>query len=207
MAARIQEACVNEAVGEVSDAMAHWIQGKEAFEAGLRQVCQKASITWALIQLIEERVWPDLATREPGDWCALPLPSTQPAIVTTKPSSSKQVPSKKKLQDRQQPSMSNAPDRASAALSSADVAKAIWPAFLAADPNEPGVADPAWQELVYHGYALTHAQLKAAEDELSEASQKAGSRSMRRTDSISTRKRRDSAVYIDKGGVDGSGTK
>jgi hypothetical protein len=118
------------------------------------------------------------------------------------------VPSKKKPQDRQQPSISNAPGQTSAALGNADVARVIWPAFLATDPNEPDVASPGPQDLlVYPGYALTLAQLKAAEDELYEASQKAGSRSMRRTDSISTRKRRDSAVYVDNGDVDGPSMK
>jgi hypothetical protein len=63
------------------------------------------------------------------------------------------------------------------------------------------------QELVYHGYVLTQVQMKGAERELSEASQRAGPRPMRRADSTATRKRRDSAVYLSNGNLDGSDSK
>ncbi|KJK78198.1 hypothetical protein H634G_06371 [Metarhizium anisopliae BRIP 53293] len=193
---QVQDACVILAVKEVCSAVGHWIPDNEqAFEAGLKQVCERASATWALIQLVEEKIWPELNFRVPEDWRPLPFPLLQPTPDPKPgPSSSKQTPPQKKDQDRQSSMSSVNPQ--SSALTSGDVARIVWPAFLADDAQGPDHSGGSTlQELVFSGYVLTQVQMKSAENEIYEASQRTGPRLVRRTNSAATRRRK-SAVYV-----------
>lgn len=196
----IQDGEVDLAVKEVSDAVGHWLQSVQAFESGLKPVFQSASTTWALIQLLEERILPHLNFHLPEDWRTLPHSLFQ-AGSAPNPGPSRQVPQHKKSQDGQtnMPTGSPQPNE----LSNGNVARVVWPAFLAADPQ--GSDD--LPDLVSQGYVLTQAQMKGAENEISEASQRAKARPVRRTGSAATKKRRDSAVYLSSGNLDGSDSK
>ncbi|KJK73588.1 hypothetical protein H634G_11146 [Metarhizium anisopliae BRIP 53293] len=201
----IQDTCVGLAIKDVLAAVGHWMQNnKQEFESGLKQVCERASTTWALIQLVEERICPEFNFHLPEDWRTIPFSplQLQPSPVPM-PGPSRQSPPQKNPQDRQ-PNMPRVSQQPSA-LTSGDVARVVWPAFLADDPQGPDDSGLTLQELVYPGYVLTKTQMKVAENEISEASQRTGSRPVRRADSAATRRRRNSAVYVaNDGNLDGS---
>ncbi|KAG8415843.1 hypothetical protein J3459_014048 [Metarhizium acridum] len=188
-----RDECVDKAVKEVSDAVGHWLQNKQQFESGLKHVCEKASATWALIQLVEERIQPDFHFEVPDEWQALPLLSSK-STSTSPPQAgpARQTPQhQKSMENRHANMLRDSPTLST--LSINDVARVVWPTFLAAYPQGPDETSSASLELVYHGYVLTQTQIKSAEDEISETSQRAVPRS------TSVRKRRNSAVYVSNG--------
>ncbi|KID83624.1 MEI5 protein [Metarhizium guizhouense ARSEF 977] len=192
-----QDESINKAVKEVSDAVCHWLQNKQPFESGLKHVCERASATWALMQLVEERIQPDFHFEVPDEWQVLPLPTSKSTSTSPpKPGPARQTPQhQKNMENRQANTLRDSPKLS--VLSNNDVARVVWPTFLAAYPQGQDETGSAPLELVYHGYVLTQAQIKSAEDESSEASQRA-------PPSTSVRKRRNSAVYVSNGSVSGS---
>lgn len=181
---KVQEESVDKVVQEVSKAVGPWLQNEQAFVAGLRQVCDRASITWALLQRVEERIWPDVNFQLPEDW--LPLPISRHAPIR---------PSSQNNQRSVLPSGGND----SSTLVSSDVVGVVWPAFFAHDLQEPESVDTPPLDLLFHGYVLTRTQIKPAEDETSESSQRLARRSMRRAAEVAPRKRKDSGVFLTNG--------
>ncbi|KAF5128327.1 hypothetical protein E5D57_009263 [Metarhizium anisopliae] len=168
-----QDESINTAVKEVSDAVCHWLQNKQPFESGLKHVCERASAAWALMQLVEERIQPDFHFEVPDEWQALPLPTSKPTSTSPpKTGSARQTPQHQKNMENRQTNTLRDGTKLSV-LNNNDVARVVWPTFLATYPQGPDETGPAQLELVYHGYVLTQAQVKSAEDETSETSQRA----------------------------------
>ncbi|OAQ71919.1 hypothetical protein VFPPC_12037 [Pochonia chlamydosporia 170] len=193
-----RESCVELAVQEVLVVVDPWIQNKLEFRSELKHICDRASTAWAQVQLLESRVRPDFHFQHPEEWKALPFPilRSNPTIVS-KVGNSKQTPPQKKVQGRQ-PDLSTASPKLSA-LNSSDVARVVWPSFLATDPQAfDDETDSTPLELVYYGYVLTQAQIKGAEDETSQASQRV---------SLRPRKRRDSGVFVSNSTPGGTSSK
>ncbi|OAA36487.1 hypothetical protein NOR_07566 [Metarhizium rileyi] len=172
-----QDEGVNQVVKEVSDAVGHWVQEREVFEAELKEVCERAAEAWSKIQVIEERIWPDSHFEVPEEWQVLPLAASTPEAD----------PAEQETQDE------DGDNSNTRTLSNIDVARVVWPTFLAADPQGPDETGPPDLELVCPGYVLTQKQLKLAEEESSETFQRAPPRAP------TWRKRRNSAFCVATG--------
>lgn len=179
---KIQAESISSVVGDVSEAVGRWLQNKEAFKSGLRQICDRASTTWARIQRVEEKIWPVLDFHMADGWKPLPIGSTGQFIPE---------PVERDMHHHQGdlPSAGHEPNR----LSSSEVDGVVWPAFLAVDLDN--VDGPPQFDLIQAGYVLTRSQMKAAEHEVSESPQTLAGKITRRI-SNATRKRKDSAVFL-----------
>ena len=170
------------AVEEISKYVRDWAHDRQAFDTGLRHLCEKACASWMLVQQIEDRISPSFDFDAPEDWMQLPISSKA---------------SQKKHQTKGQ--KRNDPPSASA-VEAAEVGRAIWPTFLAADPRDPAGSDSTALEVVHHGYVLTKAQMQEAADEVAkvEMSHRVARRASRRV-GPDQRQRRNSSVFLNGG--------
>ena len=202
---------------KVADVLKPWIAESKAetFNAGLKHVCDKICQIWASMQLIEETVRPEFLYHLQEDWKPLPdlaiLPDSSP-----KPSGqSKQLQPKQTNRQRKAAAQGPAPAPAPAPSPSPSpslqnsnddkMALVVWPAFLAAELQLPVDAESPMPDLVYHGFILTQAQIKDAEEEVSQRNTR---RALRRGESRCEKKQRQGSIaFLSNTGLGGSDVK
>lgn len=170
------------AVEEISKCVRDWAHDKQAFDTGLRQLCEKACTSWMLVLQVEDRISPSFAFDAPEDWMQLPM------VLKA---------GQKKHQQKGQKRNDPPPGRT---VEAAEMGRTIWPTFLAADPRDPAGSDSTALEVVHHGYVLTKAQMQEAADELAkeEMSHRVARKVSRRVEP-GQRQRRNSSVFLNGG--------
>ncbi|EXU95298.1 hypothetical protein X797_011625 [Metarhizium robertsii] len=182
---------VNEVVKQVYDAVGSFVNSerKEEFKSKLEDLCNRTCDGWMQIQHLEERVRPSFSPNYINVWKPLPGSSssrrTETTTSTPSPASSTAASTSQKKPEEGQPRRQ-------------EVGKVIWPSFLYQYPEDPD------EDLLHHGYVLTDAQTAEAEKE-GESSRRLARRNTRNNEQIGTKKRRDSGIFLPKGGSDRSG--
>ncbi|EFY95409.1 uracil phosphoribosyltransferase [Metarhizium robertsii ARSEF 23] len=197
---------VKEVVKQVYDAVGSFVNSerKEEFKSKLEDLCNRTCDGWMQIQHLEERVRPSFSPNYINVWKPLPGSSssrrTETTTSTPSPASSTAASTSQKKPEEGQPRRQEVgkviwPDGQPRRQ---EVGKVIWPSFLYQHPEDPD------EGLLHHGYVLTDAQTAEAEKE-GESSRRLARRNTRNNEQIGTKKRRDSGIFLSKGGSDRSG--
>lgn len=183
---------VKEVAKQVYDAIGLFVNSerKEEFKSNLEVLCNRTCDGWMQIQHLEERVRPSFSPNYYINvWKPLPGSSssrrTETTTSTSSPASSTAASTSQKKPEEGQPRRQ-------------EVGKVIWPSFLYQHPEDPD------EDLLHHGYVLTDAQTAEAEKE-GESSRRLARRNTRNNEQIGTKKRRDSGIFLSKGGSERSG--
>lgn len=189
---RAKDACVKRAVADVMDGVARLVpaEQRDAFESRLKLVSSKICNHWTLVQRLEEKVEPNFSLFNTcqGGWRPLP---TLTGLGGGNNNASQGLP--QATQGRQQKQ-----DASKTAHSATDgVARVVWPAFVYMSAQQVG------ETLLQPGYTLMHAQVAAADTDVS----RRASRRVKRQNEVAIpeRKRRDSGIFLSSGGSNGSG--
>ncbi|WQF77016.1 hypothetical protein CDEST_02030 [Colletotrichum destructivum] len=180
-----QDDCAERVVEEVLTAVAGWVPTDQhaTFRSQLRHLTSVLCSNWQRVQRLCERVEPCFAFETPDDW-QLMSSWTDPVASDNR---AKIAPLRHQ-------------ELEPAALSADDVAKVVWPAFLATSVEQPADEEESPSDLVRHGIVLTRAEIQGAKDE--ESSRRARRKVTRDSDPTALKRRRDSAVFLSRGGSD-----
>ncbi|RSL39892.1 hypothetical protein CEP54_016236 [Fusarium duplospermum] len=162
-----QEAAVKSVVTHVSGVLSILVPSSRRgeFESGLKHVSGQICRGWSKVQQLEERVRPSFSLDFSEDWQPLRPPNAQTSTKSSSSSSAQSSTQQKGRRQNQQ--QSTTPP---GLLVTEEFKEVAWPAFLAINPEqlreeeEDDDANSSWA-LIHHGYVLTKAQAKEAEQE------------------------------------------
>ncbi|KAK0385342.1 hypothetical protein NLU13_7818 [Sarocladium strictum] len=197
---KCREQCTTRVVDSVITAVSGLIPPDQhgAFQSQLTHLTHELCEKWQTIQRLQERVQPIFALEDLDDW--KPLPTTPPPPA---PNDSATAAAQAGSRGQAQQPESQQPERA--LLSTTDVAKIIWPAFLATGLEQSGDGDEGPSDLVHHGYVLTRGDVENAANE--EMPRRAQRKAFREAKPTGQKARRDSGIFLSSGASDPSDAK
>ncbi|KAJ4156077.1 hypothetical protein LMH87_001291 [Akanthomyces muscarius] len=182
----MQSGGIASAVGDIVDALEPWAP-RARLEEKVRLLCEGAAEAWSLALEIENKIEAVFLFQVPEDWRAVPLEkkSTTIGAASISQNSKSQANTPKQPAGTAQTQQYNP-----ASLSKKQVAKVVWPVFMALTPDED---DP---EIVCCGYVLTKAQIREADEEVAdeESTYKMARQGLRRQSTTQKKRRNSLAV-------------
>lgn len=151
----IQTANIDDAVDEIVETLEPWLPRETRLADKVKPLCAKAAEAWNLALEMKTKIDLDFQVHVPGDWCLVPLTRVEKKTTAGGSANSSQ-------NSKTQANTSNKQQPLNQILTSkVQVAKEIWPVFIAPLPDGDGF------EMVSPGYVLTKEQMKEAEQEAS----------------------------------------
>ncbi|KAI6364786.1 hypothetical protein MCOR25_005581 [Pyricularia grisea] len=171
-------------VDEVCEVVAGLMSGdlQKKFRGRLEQLTITLCGNWEAVQRVHERIRPSFALSE-DDWKVLPVWSDSAPIPNGA--------SQRSREDKDGQSGQRDPNLST--ISTDDIARVVWPAFLATD--EEGIS-----ELISFGYVISRDDVQRAANE--DMPKRAMRKAKRDGDTGGERRRRDSAVFVSHGPSD-----
>ncbi len=185
----LQTANIDDAVDDIVETLEPWLPREAGLADKVKPLCAKAAEAWNLALEMKSKIEPDFHIHVPADWRHMPPTRVEKKTTASGTANSSQNSKAQANTSNKQQSVTAQVPLNQILTSKVQVAKVIWPVFIAPLPD-----DDAY-ELVSHGYVLTKEQMKEAEQEASreESTFKQARQGLRRQ-STAQKKRRNSVA-------------